>query len=368
MTEPTAVDRRTGRAAVAAGVLLSASVAAELVWTVQRPDGTVTNLAGFALYLIAWTAGAVALVVGAARARRNPVRCRPAPPQRPDRPGDRPGRRRPAGRLRRGRPGHRAGRRRPGGVVVPALRGGAAADAGGGRAAGARAAPGRRTRRLVGRRPRRGGRRAGRAGRRRRPVARPRPVRLLRAPGPSSACACSARPPTGRSWHRPPDRDRERLPGARDTALFRTGIRRRDRGPATFPTLPEDPMTAVPLLVPSAPPSVMGGGAGAGPAPWASPAPLAALPTRAARCCSCWPTGCPTGRSRGGSTSARRRSRAMSHGCWRRSGSGTASRRSSSPSAPGSSPSPHRGPSVPAAPEPATATVRDQLPARSSWV
>jgi hypothetical protein len=61
MTQPT-VDR-TGVAAVAAGVLLSASVAAELVWTVQRPDGTVTNTPGFALYLIAWTAGAVALVV-----------------------------------------------------------------------------------------------------------------------------------------------------------------------------------------------------------------------------------------------------------------------------------------------------------------
>jgi hypothetical protein len=63
MTQPTVVDRRTGRAAVTAGLLLSASVAAELVWTVQRPDGTVTNLAGFALYLTAWTAGAVALVV-----------------------------------------------------------------------------------------------------------------------------------------------------------------------------------------------------------------------------------------------------------------------------------------------------------------
>jgi hypothetical protein len=63
MSESTATDRRTGAAAVAAGVLLSASVAAELVWTVQRPDGTVTNLAGFALYLTAWTAGAVALVV-----------------------------------------------------------------------------------------------------------------------------------------------------------------------------------------------------------------------------------------------------------------------------------------------------------------
>ena len=63
MTESTVVDRRTGRAAVAAGVLLSASVAAELVWTVQRPDGTVTNLGGFTVYLVAWTAGAVALVV-----------------------------------------------------------------------------------------------------------------------------------------------------------------------------------------------------------------------------------------------------------------------------------------------------------------
>jgi hypothetical protein len=63
MTEQTVADRRTGRAAVAAGVLLSASVAAELLWAVQRPDGAVTNLGGFALYLLAWTAGAVALVV-----------------------------------------------------------------------------------------------------------------------------------------------------------------------------------------------------------------------------------------------------------------------------------------------------------------
>ena len=63
MTEPAVPDRRTGGAAVAAGVLLFASVAAELVWTVQRPDGTVTNPAGFALYLTAWTAGALALVV-----------------------------------------------------------------------------------------------------------------------------------------------------------------------------------------------------------------------------------------------------------------------------------------------------------------
>lgn len=63
MTEPTTADRRTGVAAVAAGVLLFASVAGELVWTVQRPDGSVTNTFGFVLYLAGWTAGAAALVV-----------------------------------------------------------------------------------------------------------------------------------------------------------------------------------------------------------------------------------------------------------------------------------------------------------------
>jgi hypothetical protein len=78
MSEPTATARRTGAAAAAAGVLLSASVAAELVWTVQRSDGTVTVLAGFALYLIMWTAGAVALVVavlglGGARSAAGPL-------------------------------------------------------------------------------------------------------------------------------------------------------------------------------------------------------------------------------------------------------------------------------------------------------
>jgi hypothetical protein len=62
MTEPT-VDRRTGVAAVTAGVLLFLSVAAELVWSVQRPDGTVRNLPAFTLYMAVWTAGAVALVV-----------------------------------------------------------------------------------------------------------------------------------------------------------------------------------------------------------------------------------------------------------------------------------------------------------------
>jgi hypothetical protein len=63
MPEPTATDRRTGTAAVTAGVLLFASVAAEILWSVQAPDGTVTNTAGFLLYLLAWTAGAGALVL-----------------------------------------------------------------------------------------------------------------------------------------------------------------------------------------------------------------------------------------------------------------------------------------------------------------
>ena len=78
MTESTATERRTGGAAVVAGALLFASVAAELVWTVQRPDGTVTNVAGFALYVTAWTAGAIALVVallglGGSRAAAGPL-------------------------------------------------------------------------------------------------------------------------------------------------------------------------------------------------------------------------------------------------------------------------------------------------------
>jgi hypothetical protein len=77
LTQSTA-DSRTGLAAVAAGVLLSASVAAELVWAVQRSDGTVTNTLAFALYVAAWTAGAVALLVallglGGARSGAGPL-------------------------------------------------------------------------------------------------------------------------------------------------------------------------------------------------------------------------------------------------------------------------------------------------------
>ena len=69
------VDRRTGGAAVAAGVLLFASVAAELVWPVQEPDGSISNAAGFVLYLGTWTLGASCLAVaigglgGTARSR-----------------------------------------------------------------------------------------------------------------------------------------------------------------------------------------------------------------------------------------------------------------------------------------------------------
>jgi len=54
---------RTGRAAVAAGVLLFASVAAELLRPVQTADGFLTDVAGFVVYLAAWTLGAGCLVV-----------------------------------------------------------------------------------------------------------------------------------------------------------------------------------------------------------------------------------------------------------------------------------------------------------------
>jgi hypothetical protein len=63
MTEPTADHRRTGAAAVVAGTLLLVSVAAELLWNVQHPDGSVTSTAGFAGYLGVFLVGTVALVV-----------------------------------------------------------------------------------------------------------------------------------------------------------------------------------------------------------------------------------------------------------------------------------------------------------------
>jgi hypothetical protein len=52
----------TGRAAVTAGLLLAASVTAELVHPVQRSDGSVLDLPLFLAYLIVWTIGAAALV------------------------------------------------------------------------------------------------------------------------------------------------------------------------------------------------------------------------------------------------------------------------------------------------------------------
>jgi len=61
-----ATHRRTGAAAVVAGLLLFASVAAELLWPVQEPDGSVTHVAGFALYLAVFVVGAAALVVAVA--------------------------------------------------------------------------------------------------------------------------------------------------------------------------------------------------------------------------------------------------------------------------------------------------------------
>ena len=63
---PPGPQRRTGIAAVSAGVLLFGSVAGELVHQVQRPDGTVTEPVLFAVLLSAWTLGAAALVVAIA--------------------------------------------------------------------------------------------------------------------------------------------------------------------------------------------------------------------------------------------------------------------------------------------------------------
>lgn len=61
MTDPVAVDRRTGAAALTAGVLLFVSVATELLWNVQRPDGSVSDLPGFVLFLGGFGLGTVAL-------------------------------------------------------------------------------------------------------------------------------------------------------------------------------------------------------------------------------------------------------------------------------------------------------------------
>ena len=69
MTAPP-TDRRTGVAAVAGGLLLAASVAAELVHPVQSADGTVVSPTLFAGYLGVWTLGAAALLVAHLQLRR----------------------------------------------------------------------------------------------------------------------------------------------------------------------------------------------------------------------------------------------------------------------------------------------------------
>ena len=69
MTAPTA-DRRAGGAAVAGGLLLAASVGAELLHPVQESDGSVVSPALFAGYLGVWTLGAAALLVAQLGLRR----------------------------------------------------------------------------------------------------------------------------------------------------------------------------------------------------------------------------------------------------------------------------------------------------------
>ena len=64
MTAPTARhDRRTGAAALVAGVLLFASVATELVWNAQRPDGSVSNWPVMTLFLVGFLLGSAALTL-----------------------------------------------------------------------------------------------------------------------------------------------------------------------------------------------------------------------------------------------------------------------------------------------------------------
>ena len=62
MSQPPVVHLRTGIAAVTAGALMFASVAAELVWEVQRWDGSFTSTVGFALFVIGFAIGTAALV------------------------------------------------------------------------------------------------------------------------------------------------------------------------------------------------------------------------------------------------------------------------------------------------------------------
>ena len=64
MTRPAAAaDRRTGAAALTAGLLLFVSVASELVWNAQRPDGSVSNWPVMLFFLGGFLVGTVALAV-----------------------------------------------------------------------------------------------------------------------------------------------------------------------------------------------------------------------------------------------------------------------------------------------------------------
>lgn len=62
-TTTTTTARRTGAAAVTAGVLLFLSVATELIWNVQRPDGSVFNMPVFVLFIGGFGIGTAALAV-----------------------------------------------------------------------------------------------------------------------------------------------------------------------------------------------------------------------------------------------------------------------------------------------------------------
>ncbi|MFP5370427.1 MAG: hypothetical protein ACLGI3_06725 [Actinomycetes bacterium] len=55
--------RRTGAAALAAGVLMFGSVASELIWNVQRPDGSVSDVPGFLLFIGGFGLGTAALAL-----------------------------------------------------------------------------------------------------------------------------------------------------------------------------------------------------------------------------------------------------------------------------------------------------------------
>ena len=77
-TDVRSAERSTGVAAMAAGVLLAGSVAAELVHPVQTRDGAVLEPALFDLYLAAWVAGTSALIIALRGLAPVPASARPA--------------------------------------------------------------------------------------------------------------------------------------------------------------------------------------------------------------------------------------------------------------------------------------------------